>query len=260
MTDENLEHVNEEYVDFDAEPEEASPVEEPTVDELPEKYQGKTAADIARMHQEAEKMMGRQSSEVGELRKIVDDFVKVQLQTQQSQQEEVYEDTNEDIDFFEDPNRAIDAAIRKHPKVKEAEQATAQLRQQETVARIKAAHPDFLEVVQDTAFQEWISKSKIRSRLLNEADQQYNFDAADELLTSWKERQSIVTQAAKTETTARKSQVKQASTGAARGSGEGRSRKVYRRADIIKLMQTDPDRYMALAGEIRQAYAEGRVK
>ena len=36
--------------------------------------------------------------------------------------------------------------------------------------------------------------------------------------------------------------------------------KVYRRADIIKLMKNDPDRYQALADEIMAAYAEGRVK
>ena len=36
--------------------------------------------------------------------------------------------------------------------------------------------------------------------------------------------------------------------------------KVYRRADIIKLMKTDPERYNALSDEILKAYAEGRVK
>jgi hypothetical protein len=35
---------------------------------------------------------------------------------------------------------------------------------------------------------------------------------------------------------------------------------VYRRADLIKLRMTDPDRYMQLSDEIMQAYAEGRVK
>jgi hypothetical protein len=35
-------------------------------EEIPEKYQGKSVTDIVRMHQEAEKLLGRQSSEVGE--------------------------------------------------------------------------------------------------------------------------------------------------------------------------------------------------
>ena len=54
--------------------------------------------------------------------------------------------------------------------------------------------------------------------------------------------------------------VKSASTGNARGTGQTQRKKQYRRADIIKLMKTDPERYAALSEEIFQAYAEGRVK
>ena len=51
---------------------EQPPQEEPT---LPEKYQGKSLEQVVQMHQEAEKLLGRQSSEVGELRKVVDNKV-----------------------------------------------------------------------------------------------------------------------------------------------------------------------------------------
>ena len=43
------------------------------------------------------------------------------------------------------------------------------------------------------------------------------------------------------------------------GSGES-SKRVYRRADLIRLKMTDPNRYDALSEEIMQAYADGRVK
>jgi len=43
------------------------------------------------------------------------------------------------------------------------------------------------------------------------------------------------------------------------GTGES-SKRVYRRADLIRLKMTDPARYDALADEIMAAYAEGRVK
>jgi hypothetical protein len=43
------------------------------------------------------------------------------------------------------------------------------------------------------------------------------------------------------------------------GTGES-SKRVYRRADLIRLKMTEPDRYDALSGEIMQAYADGRVK
>ena len=54
-------------------------------------------------------------------------------------------------------------------------------------------------------------------------------------------------------------QVKQGSTGSVRGTGEASSKKKYRRADIMALMQNDPDRYMALQPEIMLAYQEKRV-
>ena len=43
------------------------------------------------------------------------------------------------------------------------------------------------------------------------------------------------------------------------GTGES-SKRIYRRADLIRLKMNDPNRYDALSDEIMQAYAEGRVK
>lgn len=233
------------------EPNQDVEVEEP---EIPEKYQGKSIKDIVQMHQEAEKLLGRQSSEVGELRRIVDDFVKTQLEAPSPQQKD------EDLDFFEDPDRYIEHKLSSHPKIKEAEELSRSMKQQEILHKLQNNHPDFQEIVTDEKFAEWVAKSKVRTELYQRADQKFDFDAADELLTSWKERQNIVKETNDLQKDDRKRQLKSASTGSAKGSAERPSRKVYRRADIIKLMQTDPERYMALAGEIRQAYAEGRVK
>jgi hypothetical protein len=91
--DETLQE-GEEFSEPTLEPEEAE--ETVTEDELPDKYQGKDIKEVVRMHQEAEKLLGRQSSEVGELRKIVDDFVKTQL----AKEEQAHNSTDEEIDFF----------------------------------------------------------------------------------------------------------------------------------------------------------------
>jgi hypothetical protein len=249
---------DEDLVNFDEPEEETQEVEEPVEDDIPDKYRDKDIKEVIRMHQEAEKLMGKQSSEVGELRKIVDDFVKAQLSKEQAHTST--DEFDDDVDFFTDPERAVERAIAKHPKIQEAETVTRQLKQQEALQRLKAAHPDFEVIIKDQGFVDWVTKSKYRTEMLREADRSYDFEAADELLTTWKDRQNIVTEAANTETVARKESLKRASTGNTKGSAEGPSRKVYRRADIIKLMQTDPDRYQALAPEIRQAYAEGRVR
>ena len=252
-----LEEDYEEQIPEEEQPAEPEDIQEAQDDEdIPEKYQGKDIKDVVRMHQEAEKLLGKQSSEVGELRKLVDDFVKTQLEKANSPQQQ----DEEDIDFFDDPKKAVEQAIAKHPKIREAEQLSSQMRQSDILNKLQTNHPDFQEIIADTKFVDWIKASKVRTELYARADSQFDFDAADELLTSWKERQNIVAETGKIQEADRKRQLKAASTGNAKGSGERPSRKIYRRADIIKLMQTDPDRYMQMAEEIRSAYSEGRVK
>jgi len=224
--------------------------------ELPQKYQGKSTAEIIRMHQEAEKLLGKQSSEVGELRKVVDDYIQTQLSEKAPQEVQ----PEEDIDFFSDPDRAVERAINNHPKIKEAEEISNQYRHSTALAELQRRHPDMQGILQDGKFAEWIKGSKIRQQLFVQADQQYDYEAADELFTTWKERQQVVGQTAANEKSERKKAVKAASTGNVRGSGEQSAKKVYRRSDIIKLMKEDPDRYMSLSDEIMKAYSEGRVR
>ena len=117
-------------------------LEEPETD-LPEKYQGKSTAEIVRMHQEAEKLLGKQSSEVGELRKVVDDYIQTQLSTQETQATQA----DEEIDFFSDPDKAVERAINNHPKIKEAEQISNQYRQSTAMNKLQTKHPDMQEIL-----------------------------------------------------------------------------------------------------------------
>ena len=102
-------------------------------------------------------------------------------------------------------------------------------------------------------------ESGLQRVLFQRADQRYDFDAAHELLSTWKERTQVVNNTVKAEKATRSNAIRAASTGSSTGSGES-LKKTYRRADIIDLMQRNPDRYQALQPEIMAAYAEGRVK
>lgn len=250
---ETLENTEEELIE---ETQEETP-EQPPEDDLPEKYRNKDVHEIARMHQEAEQLIGRQSSEVGELRRIVDDFVKTQLE-QQKQSPQAQQEP--EVDFFDDPDAYIDRKLQSHPKIKEAEQYTTQARYSSVMNQLESKHPDYQQIIQDQKFAEWVLGSKIRQQLYYRADKEFDFDSADELLTLWKERQQVVKQTEEVQKQDRKNQAKAASTGSAKGSGEPSSRKVYRRADIIELMRKDPKRYSQLSDEILKAYAENRVK
>ena len=230
------------------------PQSEPAV---PEKYQGKSLGQVVQMHQEAEKLLGRQSSEVGELRKVVDDYISTQSPQPAPQQ---YVEPEDDIDYFTDPQAAVNRAIDNHPKIREAQEYSAQYKKQTSLATLTNKHPDMQGILKDPKFAEWIQASKVRTKLFVDADQGYDAEAADELFSLWKERKTVAQQTVQVEKQARKQQIKAANTGNARGSAEGSRKKVYRRADIIKLMRTDPERYQALSEEILRAYSEGRVK
>lgn len=245
--------------DDDSTPESFDSTEEVMVEEevnsVPDKYRNKSIEELVQMHQEAEKLVGKQSSEVGELRKVVDDYIHQQTQlTQQTN------DPAEEIDFFSEPDKAVSNAIENHPSVREAKQVAQEYRKTTALSQLQSKHPEMNTILQDEKFLEWIKSSNVRTRLLQQADQQFDVEAADELFTTWKERQQMIGTTADAEKSQRKQQVKAASTGSSSGSGEKASRKIYRRADIINLMRTDPNRYQALSDEILKAYAEGRVK
>ena len=228
--------------------------------DIPEKYRGKSVQELVQMNQELEKFSGKQSTEVGELRKLVDNYIQTELETRQAPQEQQEDDKSNDVDFFVDPQSAVDRAINNHPKIKEAETYTKQYKQQATLAQLRSNHPDMDQILQDPKFADWIKGSRVRTQLFVNADQAYDYDSAHELFSLWKERSSIVQQTADAERASRKNAVKSATTGNARGTAERSNKKRYRRADIIKLMKEDPDRYNALSDEILKAYAEGRVK
>ena len=234
-------------------PDTLQPLDEPESD-IPEKYRNKSMQEVVAMHQQAEQLIGKHSGEVGELRKVVDQYIVKQLDQTPS------EPAPEPVDFFEDPDKAVSVAIEQHPAVQQANQAAAQYRQQTAMSALQQKHPDMQQVLGDPKFAEWIQGSPVRQELFQRADQNYDSAVADELLSLYKERAGSAQQAVAAEQQMRKQQVKQANTGGSGQANTAGSKRIYRRADIIKLMKTDPDRYEALSPEIMQAYQEGRVR
>jgi hypothetical protein len=225
---------------------------------VPSKYQGKTLEEIVQMHQEAEKLIGRQAQEVGEVRKLADQLIQNNLAHQNTQLPQTKTQT-EEVDFFEDPQKAIQRAVESHPDVQAAKQTAAQFRAMQTQQKLAAKHPDFANVVRDGEFQEWVKASPVRLNMFALADSAYDFDSADELLSTFKQIKGAKAQ--QTQDAGQqvlKKNLKAASVDVG-GTGES-SQKVYRRADIMNLMMTNPDRYEAMQPEIMAAYAQGRVR
>jgi len=222
--------------------------------ELPDKYRDKSLDEIVKMHQEAEKLIGKQAQEVGEVRKLADELIKQNLGSrQQTRQEEP------EVDFFENPQKAVQRTVDNHPDILAARQVTQEMRRAQIQQRLAQEHPDFGDIAKDQDFANWVKSSPIRIKIFEQADSGYDFDSANELLSTYKQLRSVKQKQTSDDGEVTRKQNLKAVGVDVGGSGES-SKKVYRRADLIRLKMQDPNRYDALSDEIMQAYQEGRVR
>jgi len=223
--------------------------------DIPNFYRDKSLEDVIKMHQEANKLIDRQGKEVGEIRKLADELIKQNLSSnKQSIKEEAPE-----VDFFENPKEAIRQTVDNHPDVVAGRQAAYDFKKMQIQQKLAQEHPDFGQVASDPDFANWVKSSPIRINLFAKADGEFDYDSANELLTTYKQLRGVkAKQTSDAGEATRKTNLKAAGVDIG-GSGES-GKRVYRRADLIRLKMTDPNRYEALSDEIMQAYAEGRVK
>ena len=120
-------------------------------------------------------------------------------------------------------------------------------------------HPDYTQVVNDSEFQNWVKSSPIRLGLYARADGEFDYDSANELLSTFKQLRGIKAKESEKASDATRTKSMKAAQVDVGGSGES-SKRVYRRVDLIRLKMTDPQRYETLNDEILAAYAEGRVR
>lgn len=237
------------------------PVQESSAPELPEKLRGKTAAELAKIISDQEQFIGKQAREVGEVRSLADQLIKRQFETEQAAKQ-TSEPELDDSDFLLNPKDAIDKAVANHPSVKQAQEAAIRMNMMQRRNALLEKHPDVGTIVQDPEFQAWVQASPSRAKKFMQAHQQFDLDAGDDLLSTFKElreARKVQKEAGESLRAEADSSLRAASVPVGNAAVEG-SKKIYRRADLIKLQLTDPRRYMALQDEIMQAYAEKRVR
>jgi hypothetical protein len=230
---------------------------EPEAEDIPDEFKGLSVKDLVGMTLHARKEMGRQANEVGEIRKLADELIKSQLKPKEP------EVAPKEVDFFENPQEAIRRAVESNPKVQAAEAYAINAQKAMAKQQLHQMHPDMGQIIQSDDFRQWVTASPVRKQLLQQADQAYDLNAANELLSTFKELRQVKVQqqqrqVSEVDKTARNQAMQSAAVDTG-GSGET-TRKVYRRADLIRLKMTDPNRYESMNDEILQAYAEGRVK
>lgn len=194
-----------------------------------------------------ERALTRQGHELGEQRKLIDRVLLTQVGPKE-----------EKADFFADPDKAIDQKILANPAIQALAHNAENLQKQTMVAALRAKHPDYMDVAKANDFQTWVGESKVRTDLFLRADKGYDFDCADELLSNWKERQTIA-KTARAEQQSKQSNDEALKTAKVDTGNAGvTGKKNYSRVDLMRLKTSDPEKYNAL--NVSKLYAEGRVK
>ena len=150
--------------------------------ELPEKYRQKTLEEVVKMHQEAEKLIGKQAQEVGETRKLADELIKQNL----ANKSQPIKEEEPEPDFFENPKEAIRKTVDSHPDVLAGRQAALEFKKMQIQQKLSQEHPDFGQIAQDPEFVNWVKSSPVRLGLYAKADGEYDYDSANELLSTYK--------------------------------------------------------------------------
>jgi hypothetical protein len=253
-----------------------APAPAPVVEELPEKYRGKSAAEIIKMHEEAEKRLGTMGSELGELRKLSDEFVRSTLtkKTEVKEADSTTESTDDDTEYFINPKKAIDRAVEQHPLVKELRQRNSETQQERAQRTFYEKHKDADAIVQDPEFVEWVKKSPVRLQLIREANA-FNVEAGDEIFSTWKEIKALKNPPKPTEDVVDTSKTDKAiaeaervalvrdgtlPSGNANPASNSGGKPIYKRSDLVRMKIYEPERYEANQDEILLAYQEGRVR
>jgi hypothetical protein len=263
MNDEVLEEVklfddNEKPAEQAVEPV-IPPVEEPTF-EIPTKFQGKSFEDVVEAYTNLEKENGRKANEVGELRKLTDEILKQQV----SQQQQVVDtNINEEVgvdDFFDNPSEAVNKALANNPRLKQMEERLQRDTQRATHQELLQRHSDADAVVASPEFVNWVQSSPTRLEMFRQSHNNLDVDMADDLLNVYKTTKQASADEAKIERDAiAADSLKKASVERGSSNSEGK-KPMYLRTELIRLKIEQPSRYAAMGEEIRQAYAEGRVK
>lgn len=233
--------------------------------EIPERYKGKTVDDLINMHVNLEKVLHRQGNELGQARRTID----LQSQTlanaiprnnPSTQPQERPPLTAETL--LGDPQKALETAVQ--PLAQATAQRLDSIERKLSQTDFESKHPNFVQDVQNPEFQNWVTGSRTRQKLL-QALNQYDFDSGNDLWELWNEHRAA--KSAVTQSVADKTRAAATIKGSSAEATPGKV--IYSRAKLaelqVKAMAGDPGAQARwndpeFQREYLAAYSEGRVK
>jgi hypothetical protein len=149
--------------------------------------------DWENRYKELEKLNSRQAQDLGNYRKLVDDYI--QNPTPANDAVAVNEEPPQITvdDLYDDPNAAITRAVESHPAIREAKEIKAKLEVEAAAKEFSAfteRHGDFQDIAADPAFKNWVFENQTRLALAQTADRG-DLTAADALFSLYKAERGL---------------------------------------------------------------------
>lgn len=231
--------------------------------ELPEKYRGKTAAEIAEMHMNAEKRLGQLQNEVGTYRGLVRDLSALRPEPAASRTDPEPLNVSGD-DVLADPVGTVRRIVQ-HSQPKDpapAEPAVDPLAQTDLVVerqRLDYDFPNVVEITSSPEFQDFVSRTESRQLDLQTAATGEGLEqvrAARRLLEDYQDFRSL----APKKTDPAVEAARRVTTEGAPAHQPVTTGETYTQDQIVEMIQKDPARWRSPStqAEILKAIREGR--
>ena len=246
-------------------------------DGLPAKFKGKSAREIAEAYQNLESRLGTMANDLGVQRQLTDRILGMKREDDLranggSRQERAQPKPVTTNDLLDRPQETLERVVndKVQSAVDELRQENQQLRALTAKQSFESRHKDYQTTVSDPAFMDWLKASPLRMRAAAVANGG-DWQVADELFTEYEvqhrrsESRSEQTDQRQRSTDNLEDARRASYTSSGSNSNDGQGKpagKIYKRADLMKLMIEDPEAYYdeAFQAEIIQAHFEKRVR
>lgn len=143
-------------------------------------------------YKELEKLNSRQAQELGNYRKMVDEYITTP--TPDKAKESVQPSPEITVEkLYDNPKEVFDEQISTHPAVRRVEELEKKLQERERKdeeAKFLANHPDFQGVIATPEFANWVADNPTRIALAQAADA-FDFYSADALFSLYKAEKGL---------------------------------------------------------------------
>ena len=134
-------------------------------------------------YKDMEVAYSRQGQQMGDYRKLIDDYVTTTPDNDATDSSELSPITPDDM--YENPAEAVARAVDAHPAIQRVQALEKELQATKVTAirdDFESKHPDYLATLRTSEFANWVKENSMRQELAQRADQ-FDMTAADALFT-----------------------------------------------------------------------------